>query len=235
VIAGVAAVVFAESVMPETAHAVPLTDEASRAPFVIWKKPALPPSDHWTLQRPAGAPVMEVPRDLRKRVKVAPAAPNVDPRGLATWRPLLVDPLGYGRLGPATETAPAPAPKSLGPREVSVSAPAYLDRQVVKPGSTGVFRDMPPRSYGVFGRGLDDADFVFGLLEKDRAARARRIAEENLARGEVDLDRRRPLSTQDSTLGVFVAPTRLGPRRTVEVCVYDRYWREYRCSTSSGR
>lgn len=234
-IAAVAGVVFAESVTPETARAVPLTDDASQGGFVVWKKPALPPSDHWTLRRPAGSPVMEVPRDLRKRVKIVPSAPNLDTRDQAAWRPSLIDPLGYGRLGPPTKKAPGPVQRGLGSQKVFVSAPILVDRHVRMPGSTGVFRDMPPRSYGVFGRGLEDQDLLFGLLEQDRGARARRIAEQNLERGEVDLGRKRPLGAQDSAVGVFVVPGRLGPGRAVEVCVYDRYWREYRCSTSSGR
>lgn len=223
--------------VPPTSHAAPLTNDGSGSAFTIWKTPALPPVDHWTVRRPASAGVLEVPADLRSRFKVRPASPERARAGQAPGAADIVRPTARGSAALRGQAARSPADGTAAltsPAAASLVARSYLPRPTVSARGTGIFKDMPPRDYGLFGRGLDGADLLIGLLEETRAERARRIAEENLERGEVDLDRPRPLSARDDAFGVLVLPPRFGPRQVAPVCVYDRYLSTYRCTTPSG-
>ncbi len=233
----IAVAILAAAGVPTTSHAAPLTNDGSGSAFTIWKTPAMPPVDHWTVRRPASAGVLEVPADLRSRFKAGPASPERARAGQGPGAADIARPTARGSAALRRQAARSPADGTgalASPAAASLVAPSYLPRPTVSARGTGIFKDMPPRGYGLFGRGLDDADLLIGLIEETRAGRARRIAEENLERGEVDLDRPRPLSVRDEAFGVLVLPPRFGPRRAAPVCVYDRYWRTYRCTTPSG-
>ena len=235
--AAIAVAILAVAGVPPTSHAAPLTNDGSGSAFTIWKTPALPPVDHWTVRRPASAGVLEVPADLRSRLNARPASPERAHAGQAPGADDIARPTARGFAAPRRRAARSPANGTAAlasPAAAPLVAPSYVPRPTVSAHGTGVIKDMPPRGHGVFGRGLDDADLLIGLIQETRAGRARRIAADNLERGEVDLDRPRPLSARDEAFGVLVLPPRFGPRRAVPVCVYDRYWRTYRCTTPSG-
>lgn len=215
------------------AYAVPLSTDSAGRTGPIWKMPPLPPGTHWTVRRPADPGVLEVPADLRTRAGGDTPGPAPRYRPVESAPGLAGARAGSERVDPRSAARRPVAGPATGLRRHRPVA----DLRLLLPGlpaTTGLFRDLPPRPEGVFAEGAGGKALLFGVVEQSRAARARRIAADNLERGEVDLDRPRPLRARDGQLGVVVTAPRFGPRRAQPVCVYDLHGRGYRCLIEPG-